>query len=234
MTGFWDRLRGKGTGGQGADDPLRRLFGGYPVNLQPHQGPPESLRAAQQEENLAAFLRRREHRLAVLLEFLDGHGISAAPLLDAAGDGAAAAGAIDFWLNAALPRRASSMVSGDPQPNPDLRAFIAGDRAADGGYYSFLDDLGLLEGEAIRRRDRRFDWAINQLPEQAELDSYGRICLIKPGTLDWPPLALDVPVHLLSVCHAKMAPNGDSTGHRFGELLAGALAGAFDPGGTAR
>ncbi|WP_333571183.1 hypothetical protein [Sphingomonas sp.] len=119
------------------------------------------------------------------------------------------------------------------QPNPDARAFLARDRGTNPRYYSFLDDLGLLEGEAIRRRDRRFEWAVNQLPEQADLESYGRICLIKPGTLDWAPLALDVAAHLLSICHAKMAPNGHTTGHRFGELLAGARAGAFDPGGAA-
>ena len=231
MTGFWSKLRGKGAGPQDGTAALRRLFAGYPADPPPHAGPPEALTSAQQDENLAAFLARRETRLTMVLDFFAQHGVVAAPLLDPATDCAAAAAAIDGWLGSTLPRRSFSPVSGDPQPNADERGFRASDRTGADRYYAFLDDLGLLEGEAIRRRDPRFAWSVNRLPE---LDGDGRICLIKPGTTGWAPLALDIAAHLLAVCHAKMAPGGDHSGHHFGELLAAARAGSFDPGGVVR
>ncbi|MGN7998773.1 hypothetical protein [Sphingomonas sp. 22176] len=88
----------------------------------------------------------------------------------------------------------------------------------------------MLETEAIRRRDPRFTWTVIRLPA---LDGDGRICLIKPGTTGWAPLALDIAAHLLTVCHARMAPGGDSTGHHLGELLAASRRGDFDPRGVA-
>jgi len=229
MTGFWSKLRGKGAEPQDGAATLQRLFADYPADPPPHTGPPEALTAAQQDENLAAFLARRDTRLEVVLDFFAQRGIAAAPLLDPATDGATAAAAIDGWLGSTLPRRSFSPVSGDPQPNPDERGFRASDRAGPDRYYAFLDDLGALEGEAIRRRDPRFSWAIHRLPE---LDGDGRICLIKPGNPDWAPLALDIAAHLLAICHAKMAPGGDGTGHHFGELLAASCRGDFDPGGV--
>lgn len=234
MAGVWERLRGRIAREHGAATALQRLFAAYPVHVPVQTVHRETFRDGRQDAALAAFLRRREHRLAALLDFFAKRDVTAAPLLASATNGAAAARAIDAWLTATLPRRPFCPVSGDPEPNPDVRAFRAADRGPAAGYYSFLDDLGLLEGEAIRRRDRRFDWAINHLPEQAEFESYGHICLIKPGTLEWAPVVLDLPLHLLSVCHAKMAPGGDATAHAFGEVLGGAVAGTFDPSGTLR
>ena len=231
MTGFWSKLRGKGAEPQDGGAALRRLFADYPATPPRHAGPPEALTRAQQDDNLAAFLEGREARLAAILDFFAKRGVAAAPLLDASTDGAAAAAAIDAWLRDTLPRRAFSPVSGDPQPNPDERAFRASRRTGADRYYGFLDDLGLLEGEAIRRRDPRFAWAVNRLPE---LDGDGRICLIRTGQANWAPLALDIAAHLLAICHAKMAPDGDGTDHHFGELLAAARVGSFDPGGVTR
>jgi hypothetical protein len=231
MTGFWSTWHGKGADPQGGAASLQRLFADYPADPLPHAGPSEALTTAQQDENLAAFLARREARLGAVLDFFAQRGIAAAPLLDPTADGTAAAAAIDAWLNDSLPRRSFSPVSGDPQPNPDERGFHARDRAGEDRYYGFLEDLGLLEGEAIWRRDPRFSWTVHRLPE---LDGDGRICLSKPGTTGWAPLALDIATHLLAICHAKMAPDGNTSGHYFGELLAAARAGRFDPGGVTR
>jgi hypothetical protein len=231
MRGFWSKVRGKHAEPQDDAASLHRLFADYPANPPRHAGPPEALTLAQQDDNLAAFLADRDTRLTVIQTFFAARGIGAAPLLDASMDGGAAAAAIDAWLNEMLPRRPFSPVSGDPQPNPDERAFRLRGRTGADRYYSFVDDLASLEGEAIRRRDPRFSWAVNRLPE---LDGDGRICLIKAGQAGWAPLALDIAAHLLAICHAKMAPGGDATGHHFGELLAAARAGSFDPGGVTR
>lgn len=236
MTGFWDRLRGKAGGADGPCDDsaaaLRALFASYPANPPRHPGPPVALDESQRDANLAQFLATRDRRLAIVADFLRGHGVDTAPLraspLDC-GAAVAAARAVDGWLDAALPRRAFSPVAGDEAPNPPTQAFRADERGGDDRYDGFLADLGLLEGEAIRRADPRFDWAINRLPEFADRGSYGRICLIKPGSPGWAPTVFEMDAHMLAICHPKMAPRGNNSGRWFGELLNGACERGYDP-----
>lgn len=232
MAGFWDKLRGRGADTDGGTDPaaaLRRLFADYPPHPPAHPGAPETLSAAQQDANLAAFLASRPARLAIVGDFLRARGVDPAPMLDPAADGTAAAASVDGWLDRTLPKRPFSPVSGDDSPNPPQAALRASDRTGADIYYSFLADLALLEGESIRLRDPRFDWAINRLPDFADMASFGRICLTKPGGPDWDATVLDLEDHMLAICHPKMAPRGNLSGHRFGELLDGAATRAFDP-----
>ncbi|MBM6575745.1 hypothetical protein KCP91_05125 [Microvirga sp. SRT01] len=230
MAGLWDKLRGKDA--PVVDDTgaaLRRLFGDYPPDPPAHAGPAATLTAAQQDENLAQFLAVQSQRLAVGSDYLRARGVSVDPMLDPAADGLPAARAVDAWLDEALPKRPFSPISGDETPNPDEHGLMASDRTGPDIYYSVLADLGRLEGEAIRRRDPRFDWAVNRLPGFEDMGSYGRICLIKAGDVQWAPTVLDMEMHMLGICHPKMAPRGNLSGHRFGELLEAAVTQAFDP-----
>lgn len=231
MTGFWDKLRGKGASpADGAVAAMGALFDGYPPNPPRHAGDPRKLTDTQRDENFAQFLEQREQRLGIIGRFLRGKGVDPAPMLTPVGDGGVvAARAIDGWLDQALPKRPFSPVAGDETPNPPTHAFRASERSGSDIYYSFLADLGLLEGEAVRLRDPRFDWAINRLPELSEMGSYQRICLMKPGSADWAPTVFELDEHMLAICHPKMAPRGNNSGHWFGELLQGAIDGAFDP-----
>lgn len=233
MTGFWDKMRGKAATADAAppdtETALLLRFADYPPDRPRHPGDPLTLSEAERDANLAQFRDERAARLAIVGNFLRDNGVDPAPMLDPNGDGVAAARAADHWLDETLPRRPFSPVSGDETPNPPDRAFRASDRAGADIYYSLLADLALLEGEAIRLRDARFDWAINRLPDFADMGSYGRICLIKPRDAAWPATVLEMDVHLLAICHAKMAPRGNGSGHWFGELLQGAVDRAYDP-----
>lgn len=233
MAGIWDKLLGKVPSPADAPDDveaaLRRLFADYPANPPRHAGDARTLSEAQRDENLAQFLDHRDGRLAIVSDFLRGKGADPAPMLTVGDDGVAAARAIDGWLNDALPKRPFSPISGDETPNPPTHAFRASDRSGTDIYYSFLADLGLLEGEAVLRRDPRFGWAINRLPDFADMGSYQRICLIKPGSADWQDTVFAMDEHMLAICHPKMAPRGNNSGHWVGELLQGAIDRGFDP-----
>ncbi len=232
MTGFWNKMRGKAATADAAPDAdtvLWRRFADYPPDQPRHPGDPLTLSEVESDANLAQFGNGRAARLAIVGDFLRDNGVDPAPMLDPNGDGVAAARAVDHWLDETLPKRSFSPVSGDETPNPPDGAFRMSDRAGADIYYSLLADLALLEGEAIRLRDARFAWAINRLPDFADMGSYGRICLIKPGDADWPATVFELDVHLLAICHAKMAPRGNRSGHWFGELLQGAVDRTYDP-----
>lgn len=230
MAGFWDKLRGKaGSGGDGRADPMAELLAGYPPNRPRHPGDPAGLSQAERGANLAQMLEECDSRITTVSALLRRHGLDPVPMLDPAADGVAAARAIDAWLGRILPRRPMSPIAGDETPNPPERAFRESDRSGADIYYSLIADLALLEGEAIRRRDDRFRWQINDLRDFSDMPSHGRICLIKPGSADWDPTVLDIDQHLLGLFHRKMAPNGDTSGHWYGELLDGAVRRAFDP-----
>lgn len=239
MAGFWDKMLGKG---QSADAPagdvdaeLAGVFAGYPADPPRYPGDPKRLSDEEVDANLAQFLDQRAERLAIVTDFLRGKGVDPAPMLaDPADDrdGAAAlaaAKAVDAWLDRVLPKRPFSPVAGDETPNPPSQAFRASDRSGADIYYSFLADLGLLEGEAIRLRDPGFEWRINRLRDFSDMGSYRRICLIKPGSADWAPTVLEMDERMLAICHPKMAPRGNNSGHWFGELLNDAIEGGFDP-----
>ena len=124
-------------------------------------------------------------------------------------------------------------IKGDLRPNPDWASFRRSDRAGPDVLYSLVADLALLEGEAMRLRDGRFAWAVNRRRAFRDMPSFGRICLTKPGARGWEATALDVPEHLLAICHAKARPGHDAHrgghGHFYGELLDGAVRRGFDP-----
>lgn len=208
---------------------LATQFKDYPPWRPARVGPPDTLSGDDLEENLADFLRRIEERLGVIAAFFAERGVDVSPILDASADPREAAQAVDRWLDESLPKRPFSPVEGDSTPNPDWRRFQASDRAGEDISFSFIADLGLLEGEGIARRDERFTWRVNREPDFRDATSFHRICLMKPGHLTWAPTVLEMDTHLLSVCHAKMAPRGNISGHTFGELLAAARRGGFDP-----
>lgn len=233
MAGFWDRLRGKAGPGEGGDggpaaDLLRGLLAGYPPNRPRHPGDAARLSDAERDGNLEQLIAERDERLAVVSDFLRDQGVDASPMLDPHADGVAAARAVDDWLTAVLPRRAMTPL-GDAEPNPPVAAYRASDRSGSDIYYSLIADLALLEGEAIGVRDDRFGWAVNRLRAFRTMPSFGRICLIKPGSPGWDPTVLDLPEHLLAILHRRAAPGGDAGGHWYGELLDGAARRAFDP-----
>ncbi|MGK6325150.1 hypothetical protein ACMGDM_18955 [Sphingomonas sp. DT-51] len=232
MVGFWDRLRGRGAdAGSDADIDavLAHLLVDYPPNSPAYAGAPETLTAQQQDANLARFLDERPARIKVIGDFLRRQGTDPQAMLDPGSGSVAAAHAVDAWLDRTLPKRPFSPVSGDEMPNAPRAAARDSDRSGADIYYSLVADLALLEGESMRAYDPSFDWSINRVPELSDMPSYGRICLMKPGALDWEATVLDMDDHMLGICHAKMAPRGNMSGHRFGELMKGAAARAFDP-----
>ena len=231
-------LRGLGGAASQAADPpgspaLVRLLAGYPANRPHHPGDMAMLTEAERDDNLAQLLRERDDRLGVVGAFLRRQGVDPAPMLDPLGDGVAAARRVDRWLDAVLPRRTPTLVGGDPQPNPDWVAFRRSDRASSDLLYSLLADLALLEGEAMRRRDDRFSWVVNRRKAFRDMASFGRICLTKAGARGWEATVIDVPEHLLAICHAKARPGHDAHrgghGHFYGELLDRAVRRGFDP-----
>lgn len=229
--GGW--LRGSGRSSESPEDGIDRLlqllFVDYPANPPLHAGTPTSLTEAEQDANFAQFLDLRSKRLAFLARYFRDRGIDVRPMLDPVGDGLTAARNVDDWLNETLPNRPFSTIAGDLTPNPDYRAFRASTRDGVGLYHSFLADLGLLEGEAIRLRDARFEWAVNRLEDFDDMSSFHRICLMKPGMPDWAATVFEMDEAMLWLCHAKMAPRFDTSGHWFGELLQGAMNRGYDP-----
>lgn len=223
---LWHRITGRPPD---PSEKLGSLFADYPPWPPARVGPPDALTEEDVDENLDDFLRRREERLGVITAFFAERGIDVTPILDASADPREAARAVDCWLNESLPSRPFSTIVGDETPNADWTRYQASDRAADDVYFSFVADLGLLEGEGIARRDKRFTWRVNREPDDWDATSFRRTCLMKPGSPPWATTVLEMDTHMLSVCHAKMAPRGDISGHAFGRTLADAQRRGFDP-----
>ncbi len=224
---------------------LRTLFGGketpkaqaggaltaalvaYPANTPPFLGLRRDLKPAELDANLAYILETRDQRLSVLQGLLMQFDIEIGPMLDADVDPLATATAIDGWLTQyaddlnQLPRAASGTCP--------VESFQTSQRAGPEIIYTLATDLALLEGEAIRRRDSRFDWAINREPKLRAQESAKRPCLMRAAQLDWAtPLAFDLEMINLGLIHERRSDMGVL--HYFGETLAAVMCRAYDPG----
>lgn len=200
----------------------------YPVNPPPFPGARQSLTDKQRDANLAHLVATTAERLEALGRLLAGFALDVAPLLDSSAPAAGAASAIDDWLTNELPDY------GDLPPsdaaNAPYRAFEDSRRDGRDVWFTLVADLGLLEGEAIRRRDERFTWAVDRERGHRSLEMYRRPCLLKPAQEGWAATAIDFEFAMLSIIYERR--RGTGVLHRFGDELANLARGAFDPSPT--
>lgn len=207
---------------------LLEALGSYPANSPPFSGPTKTLTNPQRDANLAHIVATASARLDALGGLLGGFAIDPAPLLDPAVDATATATAIDDWLTAELPDY-GALPPAD-RSNAPYAAFLGSVRSGTDIVFTLAADLGLLEGEAMRRRDDRFAWAIDRERSHRRLESYGRPCLLKPGQPDWDATAIDFELQMLGIIYERR--RGSGVLHRFGDALASLASGAFDPSPT--
>jgi hypothetical protein len=223
---------------------LAALLAGYPSHIPVHVGNPLRLSDRQCDENLADLLTQRDDRLQVLLMFLAQQGLDVDAVLEGGTQAAEVFAHINDWLLSWLPKRAFDPVSGDRNPNRPAEKFMASTRSGDDIYLSFISDLALLEGEAIRSTDPRFTWQVYLAPKglylwsEEEPEEPGilasesvderHICLVKQsGDPNYWPTILNVHSLTQACCHSMMSPMGFS-GHRFGINYQHALLRQFD------
>lgn len=199
---------------------------GYPANPPPFLGY-KMLSDPQRDANLAHLIATVPDRMDALTVLLRGFGIDPAALLDSsapiAGTPLIAAQAIDDWLTAELPERADLPPA--PAENAPYSAFMDSDRSGNDIIFSLIADLGVFEGEAMRRRDGRFTWAIDRERGHRTLEVYRRLCLFKAAEPDWAATAIDFELRTLGIVYERRRTGAI---HRFGDDLAALARGAFD------
>jgi hypothetical protein len=205
-------------------NPLMQTLASYPPNTPPYQGLRKELTPKQLEANLEYLVVTTEQRLSHVSALLASFGVDTSPLLNASKDPTAAAQAIDTWLTnqtdnfAILPKSATGVCP--------IEEFQTSDRSGDHIIFSLVADLALLEGEAIRRRDNRFYWAINREAKLRSSETAKRPCLMRPIQPDWTmPLALDLEMGTLFIMHERRGDSGVL--HKFGEQLIAIMDGAY-------
>jgi hypothetical protein len=217
---------GKSENSKQPSNGLSQKLAQYQANMPPFPGHRRTLTAQKLDSNLTHLVATCDTRLGLLSNLLSGFGIDITPMLDPAQDPHPTATAIDDWLTAhaadlaKLPRSAAGTCPADEFQNSD--------RSGDVILYSLIADLALLEGEAIRRRDDRFYWAINRDVKLRSLTTAKRPCLMRPIQPNWVvPMAIDFEMAILGICHERRNDMGML--HTFGEQMTDVLRGAYDP-----
>jgi hypothetical protein len=205
-------------------NPLMQTLSSYPPNTPPYQGLREDLTPKQLDTNLAYLVETTPQRLGYVTALLASFEIDVTPLLDASKDPTAAAQTIDAWLTKQannfdiLPKSAMGICP--------VEEFQTSDRSADAIIFSLVADLALLEGEAIRCRDNRYNWAINREAKLRSNETAKRPCLMRPIQPDWAmPVALDMEMSVLFIMHERRGDMGVL--HKFGEQLTAIINGAY-------
>jgi hypothetical protein len=209
-----------------ATSPLMAALQNYPPNSPPFPGLRKSLKPAQLDANLDHLITSCDIRISHLRALLMKFGVDAGPLLDPVQSPQSASDAINVWLVKSLPGRTAMPPSDGP--NAPYTLFQNSDRSGAEILFTLVADLALLEGEAIRRRDPRFFWAINRERVLAGKETAKRPCLMRAPTPFWRiPLDFDLEQGMLAIVYQMR--DGTGTHHQFGEQLAGVLRGAVDP-----
>jgi hypothetical protein len=208
------------------ENPLLAALRSYPPNSPPFPGLRKQLQPSELDANLDHLVASCDVRLSYLSQLLSQFNVYIAPLLDPAQSPAGAVEALNAWLVQALPAR-DAMPPADG-PNAPYALFQQSDRAGDHILFSFVADLALLEGEALRRRDNRFFWAINRERSLSGKETAKRPCLMRAPTDTWRvPLDFDLEQGMLGIIYQMR--DGTGTHHQFGEHLLAVLRGAVDP-----
>ena len=176
------------------------------------------------QANLAHLVESCDARLNHVCTLLAHFDVDASPLIDPAQNPSDAACAVDHWITEQadsfeiLPRSAAGVCP--------VEEFQNSDRSNDEIVFSLVADLALLEGEAIRRRDDRYYWAINREAKLRSIETAKRPCLMRPIQPDWTmPIALDLEMATLAIVHERRSNMGVL--HKFGDQMIAILNGAY-------
>jgi hypothetical protein len=171
MPDWFARLTRRARPAPGA---LARALAHYPPYVAPHVGPPARWSRAQAEDNLAHLVAHVDERLQVLGALLrETADIDIAPAL-AGADAGPLLERLHAWANAEW--RATH--------DPALAQFgrwRSSTRAGPEIVFSLLLDVALLLGELVRRRDPRWQWALDLDPANLRdgMDSAMRPVLLR-------------------------------------------------------
>lgn len=223
---------------------LASMLSDYPAHRPPYIGDPGKLTDAQCDDNLADLRAQTAQRLQILSSFLLQHRIDITAAVNGDTNAPNIFTQIHNWLLQWLPQRPMDMVSGDKEPNHPRAKFMASDRSGSEIYLSLFSDLALLEGEAIRITDPRFNWEVYHAPKgvyvcteeepddppflASELKDERHICLVRPSDdPEYWPTILNLQVIMRGQCHAMMSPMGYFD-HPYGSSFNNALNRRFD------
>lgn len=135
---------------------LPQALAHYPPYVAPHAGPPGRLARAQADENLAHLLAHLDQRLAALSTLLHDFGIDPAPAL-AGADPGPLLDALHGWAQAEWRATHDAELA-------VLGRWLGSPRSGREIVFSLLLDVALLLGELVRRRDPRWEWALDLDP----------------------------------------------------------------------
>lgn len=218
MLSWFARLTRAGSAPNG----LAQRLAHYPPYRAPHAGPPQCWSPAQARDNLDDLLAHRDERLAALAGLLREYGIDPAPAL-AGGDPLPLVDQLHEWAGATWPTL--------PPPDAQARArWLASSRDGADIPFSLALDVALLLGELIRRRDRRWTWALDEDPVNRR---DGMLTAMRPVLLLRNPVAgrPDVELDLENLVVARYLRPGDVAFmlNPWRRTVADALSGACDP-----
>ncbi|MGI9383699.1 MAG: hypothetical protein ACR2PO_11135 [Methyloligellaceae bacterium] len=197
---------------------LKKLLAGYPPSTPPHLEPTAELSDAQCKADLDFLIETRDERLTVLAGLLADFGLDIAPVLDPAQDPGPTFKALDSWIRSEFPF---------PREQPPRQRFTESDRAGPDILFSLIADLALLEGEAIVRRRDDFAWALDDDPDNWEMSSYRRPCVVRPRIEDWASTVFDLQIITLETAFQIGEPGAEV--YPFGDSAIEAIAGRHDP-----
>ncbi len=227
MSSWFKKLIGgdaSDRGGAQITAPLSRQLADYPPNIPAFVGDPKTLTVAKQDANLARFIQTIDERLSIVSGLLASNGINVAPMLSPAADRSAAlsaADAVDRWLTT----QAGSLADLLPkvQGTQCFERYRLSNRSDDDMIFSFAADLALLEGEAVRRRDERFAWAICREPHLVRTFQNKRVCLFRPpGGGETVPFVLEFELAVVDLFYDRISgrPPLRHYGKNLGEVAA--------------
>ena len=176
-----DKLRGRGRAGDGGPR-LVDLIDAYPPYRPAVTGAPATLSEADAARNLAKLMEDAPGRLAGLSDLLSRFGVDTAPALDPARDPRPTLDALWRWTKAEWPALRDPALL-------DVFVWLEGRR--DRPVFGLITDVGLLLGETVARRRPDYAWVVDLDPDNREMPSWRRPCLVRPSDGISPRLLYD-------------------------------------------
>jgi hypothetical protein len=207
MSSWFKKILGGGSAEAKATAPLSQQLSNYPANIPAFYGDPKKLTADKQDANLAVFVQSIDQRLSIVSGLLSANGISVAALLAPVPDRSAAmaaADAIDRWLTAQADSLAELLPKAEGTQS--FERYRQSSRADEDIVFSLAADLALLEGEAVRRSDPRFAWAICREQHLQRTFQNKRICLIRlPEVGETLPYVLEFELTVVDIFYDRIS-----------------------------
>lgn len=219
MTGRFSRLFGWRPDASRSGRRLLALLAEYPPDTPPHTGLTSDLGDAQCTDNLQHLIDTRVQRLQALTELLAAFDLDITAATQPTQDPRPTFQLIDRWIRTSFPL--------PPEPKPPRQQFLQSDRSGSDILFSLIADLGLVEGEAIVRRRDDFSWALDLDPENHDMLSYRRPCVVRPPGDDWASTVFDTQITALET--AWQIGEAGAAVFPFGESAIEAIAGGHDP-----